>query len=126
MDPRVRKKAVREMWMKTVIGVVVAFAIGIGLYVVLIATSPDAEPPPETLLSTIDAGLHEDDCDLVASPSQGSEVEVRRRPRPMEMVVGHVADGVVLDVVSVRQSFVQVRAPVEGWIDRRETRRQCN
>ncbi len=126
MDPRLRRKNIREMWTRTVLGLAAVVAVCLVVYVVLLATSNEREPPAVQVMDHIDAGLN-DGCYLIAEDTTRPEAaaEVRARPSPLEMVTGEIPNGTRLEVGSVRASFVRVTAPREGWMERRYTRRVC-
>ena len=125
LDPKQKKQTVRRTWA----GILVAVAVAAGLGAVMLwvgkQTNPEAEPPPLQDRRTLDAGLAEG-CALEAVHPGGRPVELRRRPGRMEMVTGEVASGTRLEVGEVQVDFVEVRAPVEGWIERRFTERACD
>lgn len=111
------------MWMT--VGTVVFLLIGgvITVFIVAQEFDPEYEAPPANNRAMADAGSLEE-CPMLAS-KVGGEVEVRRLPGRNEMVVGAIPDGTLLEVVSVRVDFVEISGPVEGFVDRRETRQRC-
>ncbi len=117
------RKMVWKMWLSIVIAIaLVIFGV---FFVFKIAQDfdPQYEPPPIADRRPVDAGAL-DDCPL-RTDRVGETVEVLRYPGRGEMVVGTLDDDVVLDVVSVRVDFVEIRGPIAGWVERRYTRRVC-
>lgn len=108
-----------RMWL----GVIAALGAIALICIVLYQIGPENEPPPVNDTRVIDAGLQEG-CELRAS-MPGSVVPVYFRPNPGEMIVGDIPHDTVLDTVSVRGSWVEVRGPVAGWVDRRYVVSSC-
>ncbi len=113
MDERDKQREVGKMWVGVFAALVVIVLICYALYEI----GPENEPPPVNDTREIDAGLAPG-CTLRAT-QPGSAVPVHRRPGPGEMIVGEVPHDAELDVISVRRSWVEVRGPLAGWIDRR-------
>ncbi len=119
MDSQKKNATVNQMWL----GVLGALAtIGVVVFA-LYEIGPENEPPPVNSLSIIDAGLS--DACVLRTTSPGETVSVHRRPGEQEMIVADLPHDTTLEVIHVRESWVEISGPSEGWVSRRYTVVEC-
>lgn len=126
MDPRLERQTRRRTWLGIVVGLGVAVGVGATVGALVLWGDPGTEPPPLRDLRAIDAGL-EEDCAMVVGNPTGTEAPVYARPGLDELVTTSISNDTLLEVVSVRRDFVEVRLDGRvGWIERRYTKRVCD
>ena len=116
---RTKKEAVRNAWGGVFVAIIIAVVAGYAI----VREGREIVPPPVNNTQTVEFELGEG-CELrVAKP--GESTDVYERPRRGDLIIGDVPHGTVLRFESVRVDWVQITAPEEGWISRRDVAEIC-
>ncbi|MEM6954894.1 MAG: hypothetical protein AAF411_03985 [Myxococcota bacterium] len=113
----VRGEASRNVWL----GVLTAVVLAGGVTWILVSKAWEEPPPPTPSRARLDFDPR---CEYrIRAP--GEEIDVYARPRDDAMIVGEIAHDRQLQVLSKRQSWLELEGPVAGWVRRRYATERC-